>query len=167
MRPVIALFILLIAMVLGCVIACGQEPLPVPVGGPITDKLEKMVERFRSEDKQEMEGLLDRLRTQDERLQEQYTGLLDRLRERDTSEAARHQGILGLLKEIRDREPGGTDSRLFPNIIGIRADLAEMRSTTGPIREAIGMLTSLVYGLIILAGVLLLVDVYRTFFRRA
>jgi hypothetical protein len=173
-RDPFGVFLIALAIMLGLAfVACGQEPLPAPVGGPITDIFEKRIDALaerlnadRQAEAKEYQGLLDRLRKSDDATVEGMARITDWFKRRDDQDAERHKGILGILQELRDRSPGEGDSRIFPNVIGIRADVAELRATTGPIREAIGMLTKLVYAVIILAGVLLLVDVYRTFFRR-
>jgi hypothetical protein len=159
--------------------------------GPFESLRDSIIERFdkrADENNQQMQGLFDRLRQRDDATVKEfgalrdwlkqrdtedtarYAGLLDRLKEREDTESQRYHGLRGMLEQLRDR-PQFDTSGLFPRIAEIRADIKEVKEVaamgTGPIREALGMLTSLVYGLILLAGTLLAVDVYRTFFRRA
>lgn len=141
---------------------------PEPLEGPITEALEKLVTRFHEEEKQEMEGILSRLRERNELNAQEFGKLRDLFKERETNESVRYQGLRSLLQEIRDREQPD-NSALFPRFAELRNDLKVIKEAqemgTGPIREALQMLTNLVYGLILLAGVLLAVDMYRTFFR--
>jgi Rad3-related DNA helicase len=162
--------------------------------GPFENLRDSIIERFdkrADENNQQMQGLLDRLRQRDDATVQEfgalrdwlkqrdaedtarYGALLDRLREREDTESQRYHGLRGILEQIRDR-PQLDTSGLFPRIAELREEIqgvrdmqSAMEMSTGPIREALGMLTTLVYGLILLAGTLLVVDVYRTFFRRA
>lgn len=103
-----------------------------------------------------------------------FGGPLESLREwmakRADTEDSRYHGIRSLLEQIKNR-PEVDTSPLFPRINAAIDEIKLARSETAasvkPIREAIGMLTKLVYSLMMLAGMLLIVDVYRTFFRAA
>lgn len=147
------------AIILALLLQVEPIPDPVPNGdvftGPLESLREAIVER------------LDKRAAEDKELMQ---GLLDRWKEHDGTDAARYHGLRGLLEEIRNRELPD-NAPLFPRFAELRADIKAAKEAqemgTGPIREALGMLTQLVYALIILAGVLLLVDVYRTFFRKA
>ncbi len=100
-------------------------------------------------------------------------GPLETIREwmetREKTEDTRYHGMRSILEQIRDRPQQADASIVFPRISEaiqeIRQSRIESAKTVGPIREAIQMLTQLVSALILLAGVLLVVDVYRTFFR--
>lgn len=177
-------FVMLFAVVAH--LASAQETLPTPdpatdadiYGGPldtlrdsIIERIEKRMDERQKQDAVEMQGLLDRLRQRDDTTAQEFASIRDWFKTREESESQRYHGLRGLLEQIRDR-PELDTSGLFPRIAELRSDIkavkdAQAEMGTGPIREALQMLTSLVYGLILLAGVLLMVDVYRTFFRKS
>lgn len=103
-----------------------------------------------------------------------FGGPLESIREwmteRADTEDVRYHGIRTMLEQIRNK-PDSDPTVLFPRINAAIEEIKQTRNDTvasvGPIRDAIRMLTQLVYALIILAAVLLGVDVYRTFFRKA
>jgi hypothetical protein len=99
-----------------------------------------------------------------------FESLREWMSERADTEDTRYHGIRSMLEQIRNK-PDSDPTVLFPRINAAIDEIREARNETvasvGPIRDAIRMLTQLVYALIILAAVLLGVDVYRTFFRKA
>jgi hypothetical protein len=177
------IFVLLVAA--GIHLASAQEDLPVPdpaadadlYGGPlenlrdnIVERIEKRITERQQADEQAMEGLLDRLRRRDDTTAQEFASIREWFKQREDHETQRYHGLRGLLEQIRDRPPADNNA-WFPRIAELRADIQAVKESqelgTGPIREGLKMLTSLVYGLILLAVVLLGVDIYRTFFRRA
>jgi hypothetical protein len=99
-----------------------------------------------------------------------FESLREWMQKRSETEDVRYHGIRSMLEQIRNK-PDSDPTVLFPRINAAIDEIREARNETvasvGPIRDAIRMLTQLVYALIILAAVLLGVDVYRTFFRKA
>lgn len=173
-RDPFGVFLIALAIMLGLAfVACGQEPPPAPVGGPITDIFEKRIDALaerlnadRQAEAKEYQGLLDRLRKSDDATVEGMARITDWFKRRDDQDAERHKGILGILQELRDRSPGEGDSRIFPNVIGIRAEVAELRASTGPIRQILGLVLNIGYVLVVLYVLHFATDIYRTFFRR-
>ena len=99
-----------------------------------------------------------------------FESLREWMAKRADTEDVRYHGIRAMLEQIRNK-PDSDPTVLFPRINAAIEEVRQARNETvasvGPIRDAIRMLTQLVYALIILAAVLLSVDIYRTFFRKA
>jgi hypothetical protein len=108
-----------------------------PVGGPIADAIMERIEA--------------------------------RMAANETTEATRYHGLRTLIEELRDR-PQVDHSGLFPGIQEAIKEARAARQSTeqsvGPIREALQLLGQLVGGLSVLVVLLLIADVYRTFFRK-
>lgn len=106
---------LLLCLMLLPSFAVAQEP--VPVGGPITEALERKLDGWfkakQEQDSKEMNGILDRLRDNRVDTQKDMASIRDWFKNREEQSATQFQGLRGMIQRLLDRDP---EASIFPRI---------------------------------------------------